>query len=97
MRTRKDEILELIFAPLGILVVIGGMVLVGTLATSCKSSIGVQQYQAEFEKAEPLNSLPALQVRDRSFNYLSLMSIRSYGICSLSLETKESGWEYQIE
>lgn len=58
MRTRKDAILETIFAPLGIIMVIGGMLFVGTMATSCKSSVGVQQYQAEFEKAEALNTLP---------------------------------------
>jgi len=58
MRTRKDEILESIFAPAGVLLVIASLMFVGTMATSCKSSIGVQQYQAEFEKAEPLNSLP---------------------------------------
>lgn len=58
MRTRKDVILESIFAPIGIIMVIGGMLFVGTMATSCKSSIGVQQYQADFEKAEPLNTLP---------------------------------------
>ena len=58
MRTRKDAILEAIFAPLGIIMVIGGMLFVGTMATSCKSSVGVQQYQAEFEKAEALNTLP---------------------------------------
>ena len=58
MRNRIDAILELIFAPLGILVIIGSMVLVGILATSCKSSIAVQQYQADFEKSEPLQSLP---------------------------------------
>ena len=59
MRTRRDEIMEKIFAPIGVLLVVGGMLAVGTLATSCKSSVGVQQYQAEFEKAEPLNTLPA--------------------------------------
>ena len=57
MRTRKDVILESIFAPLGVLMVIGGLLFVGTMATSCKSSIGVQQYQADFEKAEPLNTI----------------------------------------
>ena len=57
MRTRKDVVLENIFAPLGVLVVIAGMLFVGTMATSCKSSIGVQQYQADFEKAEPLNTI----------------------------------------
>lgn len=59
MRTRRDEIMEKIFAPLGVLLVVGGMLAVGTLATSCKSSVGVQQYTAEFEKAEALNTLPA--------------------------------------
>jgi len=58
MRTRKDVILENIFAPIGLLMVIGGMLLVGTMATSCKSSIGVTQYQADFEKAEALETLP---------------------------------------
>ena len=58
MRTRKDAILEAIFAPLGIIMIIGGMLFVGTMATSCKSSVGVQQYQAEFEKADALNTLP---------------------------------------
>lgn len=58
MRTRRDEILELIFAPVGLLVVIGSLLLVGTMATSCKSSIGVVQYQADFEKAEALETLP---------------------------------------
>jgi len=58
MRTRRDEIMEKIFAPIGVLLVVGGMLAVGTLATSCKSSVGVQQYQAEFEKAEALNTLP---------------------------------------
>ena len=59
MRTRKDVILESIFAPLGVLLVVGGLLFVGTMATSCKSSVGVQQYQADFEKAEPLNTIPA--------------------------------------
>lgn len=59
MRTRRDEIMEKIFAPIGVLLVIGGLLFVGTMATSCKSSVGVQQYQADFEKAEPLNTIPA--------------------------------------
>lgn len=59
MRTRRDEIMEKIFAPIGVLLVVGGLMFVGTMATSCKSSVGVQQYQADFEKAEPLNTLPA--------------------------------------
>ena len=58
MRTRRDEILELVFAPVGLLVVIGSLLLVGGMATSCKSSIGVVQYQADFEKADALETLP---------------------------------------
>jgi len=33
MRTRKDEILEYIFAPIGILTLVGGLLFVGTMAT----------------------------------------------------------------
>ena len=51
MRTRKDEILELVFAPIGLVMVVCGLLFVGGMATSCKSSVGVQQYQADFEKA----------------------------------------------
>ena len=58
MRTRRDEILELVFAPVGLLVVIGSLLLIGGMATSCKSSIGVVQYQADFEKADALETLP---------------------------------------
>jgi len=58
MRTRRDEILELIFAPLGLLFVVVGLLFVGGFATSCSSSVGVVQYQADFEKADqPLNSI----------------------------------------
>ncbi len=58
MRTRKDEILEYIFAPIGILTLVGGLLFVGTMATSCKSSISTEAYKAEFEQAQPLNTLP---------------------------------------
>ena len=58
MRTRRDVILENIFAPLGILVVIVSLLFVGTMATSCKSSISTEAYKAEFEQAQPLNTLP---------------------------------------
>lgn len=58
MRTRKDVILEWTVAPLMLILTVCALVFVGTFATSCKSSIGVQQYQAEFETAEPLNTLP---------------------------------------
>ena len=58
MRTRKDTILEYIFGPLGVIMVVGGLLLVGTMATSCKSSISTEAYKAEFEQAQPLNTLP---------------------------------------
>lgn len=58
MRTRKDTILEYIFAPLSVIMVVGGLLLVGTMATSCKSSISTEAYKAEFEQAQPLNTLP---------------------------------------
>lgn len=74
MRTRRDEILEMIFAPLGILIVIGFFLFLGTMATSCKSSIGVQQYQAEFEKAQPLNSLPVF-AGERQIVQLSKLNV----------------------
>ena len=74
MRTRRDEILEIIFAPLGILLVIGFFLFLGSMATSCKSSIGVQQYQAEFEKAEPLNSLPVF-AGERQIVQLSKLNV----------------------
>jgi len=61
MRTRKDEILELIFAPLGFIVIMVFLLLIGGIATSCKSSISTVQYQADFEKAEALNTLPPFE------------------------------------
>jgi len=74
MRTRKDEILELIFAPLGLLFVVVSLLFVGGMATSCKSSIGVQQYQADFEKAEPLNSMP-IYTGERQVVQLSKLNV----------------------
>jgi hypothetical protein len=74
MRTRKDVILESIFAPLGVLLVIGGMLFVGTMATSCKSSVGVQQYTAEFEKAEALSTLP-VYTGERQIVQLSKLNV----------------------
>ena len=74
MRTRKDEILELIFAPLGLLFVVVSLLFVGGMATSCKSSIGVQQYQADFEKAEPLNTLP-IYTGERQVVQLSKLNV----------------------
>ena len=58
MRTKKDELLEIIFAPLGIIIVIVSFIMLGGLATSCSSSIATTQYQAEFEKAQPLSTFP---------------------------------------
>ena len=43
---------------LGVATVILGLLFVGTMATSCKSSIATQQYEASFEKAEALETLP---------------------------------------
>lgn len=74
MRTRKDEILELIFAPLGLFIVVASLLFVGGMATSCKSSIGVQQYQADFEKAEPLNALP-IYTGERQVVQLSKLNV----------------------
>ena len=74
MRTRRDVILESIFAPLGLLMVVGGMLFVGTMATSCKSSIGVQQYQADFEKAEELSTLP-IYTGERQIIQLSKLNV----------------------
>ena len=74
MRTKRDVILESIFAPLGLLMVVGGMLFVGTMATSCKSSVGVQQYTAEFEKAEALNSLP-IYTGERQIVQLSKLNV----------------------
>ena len=75
MRTRRDEILELIFAPLGLLFVVVGLLFVGGMATSCSSSIGVVQYQAEFEKADqPLNSI-APYTGERQIIQLSKLNV----------------------
>jgi hypothetical protein len=74
MRTRKDAILESIFAPLGVIMVVGGLLFVGTMATSCKSSVGVQQYTAEFEKAEALNTLP-IYTGERQIVQLSKLNV----------------------
>ena len=42
----------------GVAVIILAMMLVGGLVTSCKSSVATQQYEASFEKAEALETLP---------------------------------------
>lgn len=41
-----------------VILIILSMVLVGGLVTGCKSSIATQQYEASFEKAEALETLP---------------------------------------
>jgi hypothetical protein len=74
MRTRRDEILELIFAPLGLLFVAISLLFVGGMATSCKSSVGVVQYQADFEKAEELNTLP-IYTGERQIIQLSKLNV----------------------
>lgn len=43
---------------LGVATVVLGLLFVGIMATSCKSSIATQQYEASFEKAEALETLP---------------------------------------
>lgn len=58
MRTRRDVILEWTVAPLMLILTACALVFVGTFATSCASSISTTQYQAEFEQAQPLNSIP---------------------------------------
>lgn len=42
----------------GVAVIIIAMLLVGGLVTGCKSSVATQQYEASFEKAEALETLP---------------------------------------
>jgi hypothetical protein len=74
MRTRRDEVLELIFAPLGLVLVVFSLLFVGGMATSCSSSIGVVQYQAEFEKAEELNTLP-IYTGERQVVQLSKLNV----------------------
>ena len=61
MRTKRDVILEWIFAPLFFFTLMGALLLIGGMATSCKSSISTVQYQADFEKAEALNTLPPFE------------------------------------
>ena len=58
MKAKMKTFLEDSIGVLGVLVVILGLLFVGTMATSCKSSIATQQYEASFEKAEALETLP---------------------------------------
>ena len=57
-RTKKEEILAMAASILGIAAIVIGLLIVGGLATSCSSSISTTQYQAEFEKAQPLSTFP---------------------------------------
>ena len=57
-QTKKEEYIAMGASIFGILVIIGGLLMVGGLATSCSSSISTTQYQAEFEKAQPLSTFP---------------------------------------
>ena len=61
MRTKRDVILEWTVAPLSLIITAMALMFVGTMATSCKSSISTVQYQADFEKAESLNTLPPFE------------------------------------
>jgi hypothetical protein len=57
-QTKKEEYIAMIASVLGIVMIIAGLLTVGGLATSCSSSISTTQYQAEFEKAQPLSTFP---------------------------------------
>ena len=57
---------------LGVLSVILGFLFIGTMATSCKSSISTQQYEASFEKAEALETLPAYSGEKKVIQLASL-------------------------
>ena len=57
-QTKKEEYMAIIASVLGIVMIIAGLLTVGGLATSCSSSISTTQYQAEFEKAQPLSTFP---------------------------------------
>lgn len=61
MRTKRDVILEWTIAPLSLIITAMALMFIGTMATSCKSSISTVQYQADFEKAESLNTLPPFE------------------------------------
>jgi len=57
-QTKREEYIAMIASILGIVMIIAGLLTVGGLATSCSSSISTTQYQAEFEKAQPLSTFP---------------------------------------
>lgn len=54
-----DKFLENTIGWGSVLIVLLSVAILGGLATSCKSSISTEAYKADFEKAEPLNTLPA--------------------------------------
>ena len=58
LRNNMDKIMEYTLGWGSIIAIIGSLVVLGALATSCKSSISTQQYEASFEKAEALETLP---------------------------------------
>lgn len=74
MRTKKDVILEWTVAPFMLVLTACALMFVGTMATSCKSSVGVVQYQADFEKAEELNTLP-IYTGERQIIQLSKLNV----------------------
>ena len=76
MRTKRDVILEWTVAPLMLVLTACALVFVGTMATSCKSSISTVQYQADFEKAESLNTLPPFE-GEKTVIQLSKLNVNS--------------------
>ena len=54
-----DKFLENTIGWGSVLLVLLSITILGGLVTSCKSSISTEAYKADFEKAEPLNTLPA--------------------------------------
>ena len=58
METRKDKFISTLFSVIGLIVMIAGFAIISSAVTGCKSTISTQQYQAEFEKAAPLETLP---------------------------------------
>ena len=54
-----DKFLENTIGWGSVLLVLLSITILGGLVTGCKSSISTEAYKADFEKAEPLNTLPA--------------------------------------
>lgn len=57
-QTKTEEIVAMAASIIGIALIVILLGVVGGVATSCSSSISTTQYQAEFEKAQPLNTFP---------------------------------------